>query len=107
MKPHSLFSILLTVATCLTATTIAQSPDLLSEGKAWWAHVQFLADDQLEGRNVGTPGYETAVTSVESQFNAIRLKPAGTSGFRQPVKYDSRKLAADQSQYTGRRDPIR
>ncbi|MEO8678864.1 MAG: M20/M25/M40 family metallo-hydrolase, partial [Vicinamibacterales bacterium] len=67
------------------------------EGKAWWAHVQFLADDKLEGRNVGTPGYEKAVDYVESQFKAIGLKPAGTSGFRQPVKFDSRKLAADQS----------
>ena len=97
LKPHSLFPIFLVVATSLTATTIAQSPDLASEGKAWWAHVQFLADDKLEGRNVGTPGYEQAVDYVESQFKAIGLKPAGTSGFRQPVKFDSRKLAADQS----------
>jgi len=96
MKPHALASVLLIVALCLTATIAAQSPDLLSEGKAWWAHVQFLADDKLEGRNVGTAGYEKAVDYVESQFKAIGLKPAGTSGFRQPVKYDSRKLAADQ-----------
>jgi hypothetical protein len=60
--------------------------------------VQFLADDALEGRNVGTPGYEKAVNYVEGQFKAMGLKPAGTSGFRQPVKFDSRKLAADQSQ---------
>ena len=84
--------------------TAAQSPDLPSEGKAWWAHVQFLADDTLEGRNVGTPGYEKAVDYVESQFKAIGLKPAGTSGFRQPVKFDSRKLAADQTQLVLVRD---
>ena len=90
--------------------TAAQSPDLPSEGKAWWAHVQFLADDTLEGRNVGTPGYEKAVDYVESQFKAIGLKPAGTSGFRQPVKFDSRKLAADQSQLVlvrdGKEEPL-
>lgn len=104
MKPAFLSAIVLVVATCLTATTIAQSPDLLSEGQAWWAHVQFLADDQLEGRNVGTPGYEKAVDYVESQFKAIGLRPAGTSGFRQPVKFDRRKLAADRSQLVLVRD---
>ena len=92
------------VATCCAATAAAQSPDLLSEGKAWWAHVQFLADDKLEGRNVGTPGYEKAVDYVESQFRAIGLRPAGTAGFRQPVKYDSRKLAADQTRIVLARD---
>jgi hypothetical protein len=98
MKSHSPATVFLVVATCVTATTAAQSPDLMSEGKAWWAHVQFLADDKLEGRNVGTTGYELAVDYVERQFKAIGLKPAGTSGFRQPVKFDSRKLAADQSE---------
>ena len=70
-------------------------PTLASEGKAWWAHVQVLADDKLEGRNAGTPGYDKAVEYVESQFKAIGLKPAGTSGFRQPVKFENRSLAAD------------
>jgi len=85
---------------CLLAAAVAaaaQSPDLASEGKSWWAHVQFLADDTLEGRNVGTPGLDKAVEYVESQFQAIGLKPAGTTGFRQPVKLDSRLLVPEQS----------
>jgi len=85
---------------CLLAAAVAaaaQSPDLASEGKSWWAHVQFLADDKLEGRNVGTPGLDKAVEYVESQFQAIGLKPAGTTGFRQPVKLDSRLLVPEQS----------
>jgi len=104
MKPHSIAALFLVVVACLTVTIAAQSTDLAAEGKAWWAHIQFLADDKLEGRNVGTPGYEKAVDYVESQFKAIGLKPAGTSGFRQPVKYDSRKLAPDQSQLVLVRD---
>lgn len=92
------------------ATLAAQSPDLAAEGKAWWAHVQFLADDKLEGRNVGTPGYEKALDYVESQFRAIGLKPAGTSGFRQPVKFDSRTLAADHTHIVlvrdGKEEPL-
>lgn len=107
MKPHSLASLFLAALTCVTA---AQTPDLASEGKAWWAHVQFLADDALEGRNVGTPGYEKAVDYVESQFKAIGLKPAGTMGFRQPVTFDSRTLAAEQTQLVlvreGKEEPL-
>src|SRR5204863_365248 len=79
------------------AVTGAQSPNLAAEGKAWWAHVQFLADDKLEGRNVGTPGFDKAVEYVEGQFKAIGLKPAGTNGYRQPVKLDSRVLVPDQT----------
>ena len=93
MKSTLLPACLLTAA----VAAVAQSPDLASEGKSWWAHVQFLADDKLEGRNVGTPGLDKAVEYVESQFQAIGLKPAGTTGFRQPVKLDSRLLVPDQS----------
>jgi hypothetical protein len=75
----------------------AQSADLASEGAAWWAHIKFLADDSLEGRNVGTPGFDKALDYVEGQFKAIGLKPAGTSGYRQPLKLDSRTLVPEQS----------
>ncbi len=90
----------------------AQSTDLASEGKQWWAHVQFLADDKLEGRNVGTPGFDKAVDYVEGQFRSIGLKPigsaqggpAGTAGFRQPVQLDSRVLIAAESRLALVRD---
>ena len=89
------------VVSLLTAAgaglVVAQSANLASEGKAWWAHVQFLADDKLEGRNVGTPGFDKAVEYVEGQFKAIGLKPAGTNGYRQPVKLDSRVLVPEQT----------
>jgi len=94
----------LLLAALSVAAVSAQSGDLAAEGKAWWAHVQFLADDKLEGRNVGTPGYDKAVDYVESQFKAIGLKPAGIGGFRQPVKYDSRQLTAGPSQLVLVRD---
>jgi hypothetical protein len=99
MKPTTL-----ALATLLAVAAAPQSPDLASEGKAWWAHVQVLADDKLEGRNVGTTGYDMAVDYVEAQFKAIGLKPAGTSGFRQPVTFDSRTLSADISRLALVRD---
>ena len=100
----------LALASLFTLAGAAQTPNLASEGKAWWAHVQFLADDKLEGRNVGTPGYEKAVEYVEGQFRAIGLKPAGTQGFRQPVRFDSRRLVPEQSSLAlvrdGKEEPL-
>ena len=74
----------------LFATAASAQIPLLSDRKdwsgpadAWWAHVSYLADDKLEGRRAGTPGYEKAVAYVEEQFKSIGLKPAGTSGYQQ------------------------
>jgi hypothetical protein len=91
MKPLPLL-----LACLIVVAPAAQSPDFAAEGKAWWAHVQVLADDAMEGRNAGTPGYAKAVDYVESQFKAIGLKPGGTSGFRQPVKFENRSLGTPQ-----------
>ena len=71
--------------------------DHASEGKRWWRHVEFLASDALEGRNVGTPGFEKAVAYVEAEFKTIGLKPAGPDGYRQPVNLESRVLVPERS----------
>ena len=68
-----------------------------SEGKRWWSHIEFLADDALEGRNVGSAAFEKAATYVEGQFKEIGLRPGGVSGYRQPVKFESRVLVPEQS----------
>jgi hypothetical protein len=108
MKPTLPLVCLLAAASA--AGTAARSADLASEGKSWWAHVQFLADDKLEGRNVGTPGFDKAVEYVETQFQAIGLKPAGTAGFRQPVKLESRLLVPEQCSLSlvrdGKEEPL-
>lgn len=65
--------------------TVPERTDWSVPAAAWWSHVQYLADDRLEGRKTGTPGYEKAVAYVERQFQAAGLKPAGTRGFQQPV----------------------
>ena len=41
------------------------------------AHMDFLADDLLEGRAAGTPGYGVAAAYVATVFQAIGLEPAG------------------------------
>jgi len=43
-------------------------------------HIEFLADDLLEGRGTGTRGHEIAASYVASQFRALGLQPAGDNG---------------------------
>jgi hypothetical protein len=88
----------LALGTALVAP--AQQPadaNWTAAGDAWWAHVQYLADDKLEGRRTGTPGYEAAAKYVEDQFQAIGLKPAGTVGYRQDVELEPVTLDAANS----------
>jgi peptidase M28-like protein len=79
----------------ISAAIVLQDP--AAEGKRWWSHIEFLASDALEGRDVGSPGFEKAATYVEQQFNTIGLRPGGLSGYRQPVKFESRVLVTGQS----------
>jgi hypothetical protein len=71
--------------------------DYAAEGKLWWSHIQFLADDKLEGRDTGSEGYKQAVAYVAGEFKRIGLKPLGTDGYQQPVKFDKRELVAAES----------
>ncbi|HWR15202.1 MAG TPA: M28 family metallopeptidase [Terriglobales bacterium] len=44
------------------------------------AHMEFLSDDLLEGREAGTRGYDIAAHYIRAQFQEIGLKPGGTDG---------------------------
>jgi len=44
------------------------------------AHMQFLADDALEGRGTGTRGHELAAKYMAAQFEALGLAAAGDGG---------------------------
>jgi Zn-dependent M28 family amino/carboxypeptidase len=44
------------------------------------AHIEFLADDQMRGRQTGSRGYTIAANYVASQFRQIGLLPAGNGG---------------------------
>ena len=66
-----------------------------SDGTRWWSYVAFLASDKLEGRNTGSEGHRKAAEFVTAQFERDGLKPAGTQGYIQPVKFDT--LLLDES----------
>jgi Zn-dependent M28 family amino/carboxypeptidase len=67
------------------------------DGQSWWAHVKFLADDNLEGRETGSEGLRKAESYVVEQFSKAGLQPAGVSGFYQPVKFISRQIVEKNS----------
>lgn len=95
-----------TVAALLASGLFAA--DYAADGKLWWAHVQFLADDKLEGRNTGSPGFLKAVQYVESQFEKLGLKPAGTSGYLQPIQFESRSISESSLELVrdGKAEPL-
>jgi hypothetical protein len=73
-------------AIVLCATAFAFT-DWGAAGRAWWTHVQFLASDALQGRNIGSAGYEKAARYVATQFQEAGLAPAGQNGFFQTVTF--------------------
>jgi peptidase M28-like protein len=98
------------VASLIIALAAVGLQEPASEGKRWWSHIEFLAGDALEGRNVGTAGFDNAAAYIEEQFKDIGLKPAGINGYRQPVKLESRVLNPEQSTLTlvrnGHEEPL-
>jgi Peptidase family M28 len=90
---------LATAAALLPFTLSAQSatPDWDAAGKAWFAHVQYLASDDLQGRRPGTPGFDAAVAYVQQQFKSIGLQPAGLNGYLQPVPLDQIAIDPEKS----------
>ena len=59
------------------------------------ADVTYLADDKLQGRAPGTPGYQMAVDYVVSRLKEIGVKPAGENGtWVQTVKF-RKSLSSD------------
>ena len=80
------------------------------DGRSWWAHVKFLADDNLEGRETGSEGLRKAESYIVDQFTKAGLQPAGTDGFYQPVKFISRQIVEKDSSamlvVSGKAEPL-
>lgn len=95
-------------ALLLLAASAAFAADYAVDGKLWWSHIEFLADDALEGRNTGSPGHLKAAQYVESQFDKLGLKPAGTKGFLQPVRFETRQITESSVELIrdGKTEPV-
>jgi Zn-dependent M28 family amino/carboxypeptidase len=72
------FALAAMTALLLPAALPAQTvTDPVFTPAAMRAHVEFLADDLLAGRDTGSEGHEIAARYVASQFDGLGLKPAG------------------------------
>jgi len=67
------------------------------DGNSWWAHVKFLADDSLEGRDTGSEGLRKAQAYAVEQLQKAGLEPAGANGFYQPVRFNQYEVEESKS----------
>jgi hypothetical protein len=86
-------SLLLWLPLLLPTKALADS----AHATQWWADVRALADDGMEGRLTGSPGYERAADYVISRLKAEGLQPAGTDGYLQPVAFEQQIVDQDRS----------
>ena len=84
------------LAIAASSLLAAGAPD----GSRWWSYVEFLASDKLEGRNTGSEGHRQAAEFVAKQFERDGLKPAGTEGYIQSVKFNTLQLDESDSSLT-------
>jgi Zn-dependent M28 family amino/carboxypeptidase len=113
-KTLATLAILAMAATAAIAGALhaAPAPDAAAgdEGKRWWAHVRYLADDKLEGRLTGSPGYLAAAAYVARRFEEYGLEPAGTDGYLQPVRFAVQRVVVSRSRAAlvrgGRAEPL-
>ncbi len=68
------------------------------------AHLAYLADDALEGRMTGQPGYDAAARYVADRFRDMGLDPGGEDGWFQPVPLISYRPDEDSIALIAHRD---
>jgi Zn-dependent M28 family amino/carboxypeptidase len=79
--PKSLMFLLLpSLLAAQSPTTAATKLARAVDTTAYRAHLEFLADDVLEGRAPATRGGELAAKYIATQFHRLGLEPAGDGG---------------------------
>lgn len=95
MKKTAFF---LTICLLLAFSAGAQQPTASHfDGQSWWGYVKVLADDNMEGRETGSTGLRKAEAYIVEQLKSDGLEPAGSKGFYQPVKFESRQIIEKDS----------
>jgi len=85
------------MAMVLTLAFASRAP---AQADAWWGHVAALADDSMRGRETGSPEHRKAAEYVAAAFQRAGLRPAGTDGWFQPVRFRVRRIAEGRSSLT-------
>lgn len=83
----------LVVSACIAALSLAAlaSPvaaQTQDRGARWVERIGIISSDEMEGRRVGTPGYDRAAAYVISEMQALGLEPGGLDGgWLQPIRF--------------------
>jgi hypothetical protein len=87
------------LALSTNAFSAAQLP--LADQQQFKAHLLFLADDVMEGRDTGARGYDIAANYVASQFMQVGLLPKGegvaSHPYLQAVPFKTARLVAESA----------
>jgi len=86
---RSLTGLLVFIMACSPSKKINKDDVLLLDNLK--AHIQYLADDKLEGRRTGTAGEKLAMEYISNQFSSAGLIPKGTTSFYQPFEVNEGK----------------
>lgn len=94
------------LALLLSGCSVSNEPEqqLSARPAAIAAHLQFLASDELEGRDTGSRGHQIAANYIASQFQALGLAPAGdNNSYFQQVPLRSARLQQESVKLSFRR----
>jgi Zn-dependent M28 family amino/carboxypeptidase len=69
----------------------------IGDASQWWGDVSALADDGMEGRLTGSPGYDRAAQYVIARLKQEGLQPAGIHGYLQSVALEQQLVSQDTS----------
>jgi aminopeptidase YwaD len=84
--------LLLLVAGCKSTRELSNNDRQL--GARLKTHIEYLADDKLEGRRTGTAGEKLAREYISNQFNNYGLAPKGDNGYYQAFEVNDGKAIA-------------
>lgn len=93
-----MIGLLLALAACSPSKRI--NKDEVQTLQNLQSHIQYLADDKLEGRRTGTNGEKLAMEYISSQFRATGLQPKGSDGYYQAFEVNEGKQIDPSTQFS-------
>ncbi len=98
LRPTAVAAALMLTALAATFSTQAATPAGQADPAIFKAHMGFLADDLLEGRETGTRAYDIAARYVAAQFAQYGAAPKGDNGsYLQAVPFKSGRIVPGSS----------
>jgi hypothetical protein len=104
MTARICFASCLLLLSMAATLVVAAPPDGTADRNILKAHMAFLADDLLEGRETGTRGFDIAARYVAGQFAQYGVQPKGDNGsYLQTVPLKTGRLVQDSPVFEIRR----